>query len=173
MCAREPSPCVQENRPLVCPREPSPCVSGGLIGYNSGSATNCSASNAVCGGSNVGGFVGWLEVGNIELSSATSVVSGTESIGGFIGRMRRGIVKNCYAAGDATATSNYAGGFCGYQRNDASYSHDDSKIINCYSKVKCTAPSNKGGFCASAYYVGAGDVGTGDVGTCHFCHVCY
>ncbi len=87
---------------------------GGLVGYNSGSVSDCRADGTVTGDS---GVVGGLIGGNTKISTttncyATGPVSGREDVGGLVGANGGGVT-NCYAAGSVTANDRNAGGLVG------------------------------------------------------------
>ena len=86
---------------------------GGLVGSNLGSIINSYASGAVSGNSYVGGLVGYSESGaNIINSYASGAVSGNSSVGGLVG-WHRGRLRNTYATGDVSLTSESGNRFGG------------------------------------------------------------
>ncbi|MFH1262481.1 MAG: GLUG motif-containing protein [Pseudomonadota bacterium] len=116
---------------------------GGLVGFlNDGARISDSyATDAVSGGSSVGGLVGKLYYGTILHSHATGAVSGTYSIGGLVGYVfgdetigysyatgavsgtytigglvgsLSGIVANTYATGKVTSSGGDVGGLVGF-----------------------------------------------------------
>ncbi|MFZ4486559.1 MAG: GLUG motif-containing protein [Candidatus Nanopelagicales bacterium] len=87
---------------------------GGLVGSTSGSITNAYASGSVTGigvaATNVGGLVGWFNMGGlIERSFSTGAVSGSSAIGGLIGRVTQSPVANAYSRGVVSGTSDVGG----------------------------------------------------------------
>ena len=85
---------------------------GGLIGFNSGSVSNCAISGTVNGSKNVGGLVGWNCCGFVENSTANTTVSGNEDVGGLVGD-NGGKIKNSTA--NATVSGNEdVGGLVGF-----------------------------------------------------------
>ena len=95
---------------------------GGVAGGNNGTIENCSVSGSVSGssGSDVGGVVGYQQVGSITGCSSSATVKGTERAGGVVGVTNGGTtpLTACYATGNVTVendgTSNaWAGGIVG------------------------------------------------------------
>ncbi len=87
---------------------------GGLVGSTSGSITNATASGSVTGvgvaATNVGGLVGWFNMGGlIERSFSTGAVSGSSAVGGLIGRVTQSPVSNAYSRGVVTGMSDVGG----------------------------------------------------------------
>ncbi len=121
---------------------------GGLVGYNSGTITNCYAvgaidSNSKCADLSVGGLVGYNDSGTItncyamvDVNAQTNNRSyGYNSVyaGGLVGcASGDSTITNCYAKGDVNSIyfgygDSYAGGLVGYAGGD-------STITNCYAK---------------------------------------
>lgn len=169
---------------------------GGFVGYNEGTIRNASASgSASAGGENAGGFVGDNDGGTISDSSASgNATAATNRSGGFVGRNRssggtirdssatgnatadersggfvgsnQAAVATSYATGDATSSTDKAGGFVGdnglsgdisdsYATGSAEatgeeaggFAGDSSGTISrSYSRGTATAPSGVGGF---------------------------
>jgi len=127
---------------------------GGFIGEKSGNSIiqKCSAEGTLtAAGRGCGGFVGWIDEGEINQSYSTiNVTSSTSSygrIGGFAGALsfysnRAGEINNCYASGSVSApnstnTSSYGiGGFVG-----AYYQDNDNKVYNSYATGLVNAPN--------------------------------
>jgi len=94
---------------------------GGLFGaFTNGSAlaVNSYASGAIEGrGNNIGGFVGYLDSGNIKNSYASGAVNGDQNIGGFVGWItgpNRLLIDNSFATGSVTGmTDGTVGRFYG------------------------------------------------------------
>ena len=95
---------------------------GGVAGDSWGTIENCSVSGSVSGssGSDVGGVVGYQQVGSITGCSSSATVKGTERAGGVVGVTNGGTtpLTACYATGNVTVendgTSNaWAGGIVG------------------------------------------------------------
>ena len=72
--------------------------SGGLVGYNSGSITNCYATGNVRGYRELGGLVGYNYYGSIAYCYATGNVVGSLTYGGLVGRndYDGGTINKCY-----------------------------------------------------------------------------
>jgi hypothetical protein len=119
--------------------------SGGLSGLVNGTAvTDCSARGNVTGTWETGGFVGDMIGDTISRCCAYGAVSGVRDVGGFAGRLDETLTAtNCFARGSVTATSYYAGGFCGFGGNVT--------ILNCYSTGAINGPSSAFGFIGYAY----------------------
>ena len=86
---------------------------GGLVGDNTGTISNCYATLAVSGNANVGGLVGVNRAAStIQNCSATGAVSGTgDQAGGLVGE-NSGTITNCYARGEISG-NNQVGGLVG------------------------------------------------------------
>ncbi|MBT4789975.1 MAG: hypothetical protein HON90_00265 [Halobacteriovoraceae bacterium] len=88
-----------------------------------GSITNSSAVGDVTtvSGSSVGGFIGYAHGGFIIThSSAQGDVTGDRHVGGFVGNLDLADIENSFAKGDSTAASDRAGGFVATATNAAS-----------------------------------------------------
>jgi hypothetical protein len=93
---------------------------GGLVGYNTDSSTisNCYATAAVSGTSNIGGLVGYND-SSVTISDcyATGGVTGTgadsDSAGGLVGKNYSSAISNCSAAGPINGIK-YVGGLVGW-----------------------------------------------------------
>jgi hypothetical protein len=85
-------------------------TSGGLVGYNSDTISNCYATGTATGLSPVGGLVG-SNYGNVRYSYAVGTVSGTSRVGGLIGYGDVGTSTKCFYNSDVFTgtTSNGAG----------------------------------------------------------------
>ena len=113
-------------------------VSGGqycglLTGTNSGTIKNCFTSGTASGGSNasVGGLIGYNS-GNVAVcGSIVDATSGTYAGGLIAYNEYNGKVTNCYAQGNVTGQSGYAGGLVG--RNDPYSGRSVAIVENCYS----------------------------------------
>ena len=100
-------------------------VVGGLVGYQDVTdeepsyVSDCYSTGIVTGigeygSTDIGGLIG-LSRGHIRNSYALGAVSGTEGIGGLVGGIsyHTSELSQCYAAGNVTAESGYAGGLVG------------------------------------------------------------
>ncbi len=153
------------------------CV-GGLIGFNSGTVSNCYSTGLVTGSSNVGGLVGNNASGVAGYCYSTSLVRGSNNIGGLVGINSSGTVSHCYSTGSISGGSN-TGGLVGYNAAGT--------VSNCYSAGLVNGSSNIGGLvgnnisgtavnCYSTSLVSGGNntgglIGnnsTGLVGYCYF-----
>lgn len=119
---------------------------GGLVGYNYGVISNCSASGNVDGGSagfRVGGLVGQAETGSISRCSATgSVSSENDQIGGLVG-LAYVDISDSYAGSISSGVTgrNSVGGFVG--------KYHTGTITRCHSVNEVTggvAQPRVGGF---------------------------
>lgn len=139
---------------------------GGFVGEKGGTGTisECSTSGTINGnGRGQGGFVGWIDNGQIRRCYATMAVINTSTtqgrIGGFAGALAylstSGQIYNCYAIGSVTAnstsnTSSYGiGGFLG-----SYFDTNNNKVYNSYSTGAVSATSASayvGGFSGEAY----------------------
>ncbi len=86
--------------------------SGGMIGYNSSTTSNCFATGRVTGSQNTGGLVGYNSSSTISSCYATCEVVGTVNVGGLLGYNSSSSVSNCYTVGSVSGNTN-AGGFVG------------------------------------------------------------
>lgn len=99
---------------------------GMLVGKNSGTITNCSATGNVSGATWVGGIVGW-NYGNLyRCHTHGSVIGGGNTVGGVIGQ-NNGFIYDSYSSASARGV-NYVGGVVGYQGTGGS-----AGITNCYA----------------------------------------
>ena len=98
---------------------------GSLIGFNSGTVSNCYSTADVNGiWDYVGGLVGENEEGIILNCYSTGVVNGTwDRVGGLVGFNERGSLWKCYSTGDVSGYCD-VGGLVGLNSGTAS---------NCYS----------------------------------------
>ncbi|MCX5634346.1 MAG: hypothetical protein NTW55_00695 [Planctomycetota bacterium] len=121
---------------------------GGLVGFDAGTITTCSATGHVTGtGSYVGGLVGYQYAGTIATCSTTGTVSGNYDVGGLVGNNFGGTITDSYAT-DIVSGVNYIGGLMGYNYQ--------GKVIRCYSTGKPTGSfSSVGGLCGEVDTGGA------------------
>jgi hypothetical protein len=103
----------------------------------------------------IGGLVGWIRHGIIDNSQATgNVVAGGSNIGGFFGYIEWGwgMISNSSASGNVRSSSSEVGGFGGQSWLGFKGAKPDmpSKIINCSASGSVTSTlngdSNVGGF---------------------------
>ncbi|AMB44401.1 hypothetical protein Y590_05790 [Methylobacterium sp. AMS5] len=87
---------------------------GGLVGYNDlGTVSDASATGAVTGHNIVGELVGW-NGGTVSKASAAGTVTGTGVyVGGLVGTNYTGSISQSYATGTVTGSGNHVGGLIG------------------------------------------------------------
>lgn len=83
---------------------------GGFAGMVNGTIRNCYSTATVEGGTNVGGFAGYLSNGTIQNCYAIGIVSGATELGGLIGFTDGGTVTASYWDTDASGMSTSAAG---------------------------------------------------------------
>ncbi len=107
---------------------------GGLIGYNKGTTSNCYAEGKIKGNNyRIGGLIGHNE-GTVSKSHAAGKVEGSAgSVGGLIG-MNNNIVSKSYATAEVTGRHDL-GGLIGY-------SHKKSNVSNSYATGKVEGVEN-------------------------------
>ena len=88
---------------------------GCLVGWNSGTITNCYSTGSVSGEKYVGGLVG-RNSGTITNCYASGSVIGNRDVGGLAGLNYSGTITNCYSTGTVTGTGLYVGGLVGDNR---------------------------------------------------------
>ena len=85
---------------------------GGIVGMNAGTISDCSSSAVVTGDKNyTGGIVGYNIQGTITNSYSKGTISGVHS-GGIVGCSYEGNIFNCYTL--SSVTGGLAGGLVGY-----------------------------------------------------------
>ncbi len=105
--------------------------SGGLV-YNSYATGNVTSNNTLY---SIGGFIGRMQAGNVELCYSTGNVSGNSVVGGFIGVLNSGFIKRSYTK----CTMTLSGGtwaFGGF------ISENEGNISDCYADVNMTYTGN-------------------------------
>jgi hypothetical protein len=105
---------------------------GGLVGWNDGTITNCYATGSVTGQYETGGLVGY-NWGTVTNSYADGTVSGSYHTGGLVG-LNFGAITNSYAAGSVTGSS-YTGGLVGY----------GGGVVNSFWDIETTGQSTSAG----------------------------
>lgn len=79
---------------VICPIGTAKMV-GGIVGVNAGTVRDCTFSGIVSGKEQIGGIVGFNEVGaSVENSTTKGVVYGNHFIGGIVG-CNEGVVRHC------------------------------------------------------------------------------
>ena len=88
---------------------------GGVVGYNYGTVTVCTASENVNGtGNEVGGVMG-ANYGTVTACTASGSVYGNKFVGGVVGDNNNATMTACYhVMGDVTGTGNWVGSVAGY-----------------------------------------------------------
>ena len=84
-------------------------ITGGLVGYNGGTISNCYAASSVSGTNDTGGLAGYNYYGTISNCYATGNVTGNDRTGGLVGPNNSGSILNSYAGGSVTGTTNSGG----------------------------------------------------------------
>jgi hypothetical protein len=109
---------------------------GCLVGYNSGgTVSDCYSTGTAGGSSNVGCLVGWSS-GTVSRCYATGSVTG-DIIGGLVGEnYSGGNISNCYSTGSVSGVS-YIGGLVGINQG--------GNISNCYSAGSVSGSTSVGG----------------------------
>ena len=106
---------------------------GGIIGYHSGTMTNCSFTGTVLGNSlsgtyqsdNMGGLIGYNNGGSVEDSYASATITGNWVAGGLVGYNNAGTINRCYSTtpeGGYIFGSYFVGGLVGQSTNSGSIS---------------------------------------------------
>jgi hypothetical protein len=103
---------------------------GGLIGYNTSMISNCFSIGNSSGTDYVGGLIGSNGLATSNCYS-TGLVSGDNYIGGLIGE-NYGTVKSCYSIGNVSG-NNYVGGLIGTNHK---------KVIACFWDVSTSGQTN-------------------------------
>ena len=82
---------------------------GGLVGYNTGTVSECYSTSEVSGGLSTGGLVG-LSPGRMTDCYCTGAVSGSQFVGGLVGADVWGGVVRCFWDTQASGLAKSAGG---------------------------------------------------------------
>jgi type II secretion system protein G len=116
---------------------------GGLVGYNNGTITNCYATGSVTGYNEyTGGLVGYNN-GTLTNCYATGEVTGNKSTGGLVG-WNYGAIENCYTTGKVSGSGDYIGGLVGLNLTGGT-------ITNCYATGNITGYWYTGGLVGQNY----------------------
>ncbi len=88
---------------------------GGLVGQSNGNINNSNATGSVSGNVEVGGLVGYQDLGSVTSgSNATVSVSGNDHVGGLVGRQAiASTISDSYATGSVFGTGDNIGGLVG------------------------------------------------------------
>jgi filamentous hemagglutinin family protein len=118
---------------------------GGLVGLNSGNIVNSNAHGSVTGNIDVGGLVGFNNLGNISASYADANITGIEgfqhnsdTLGGLVGR-NSGSISNSFATGAVdglVSNSINVGGLVGINLGS---------VVNAYATGNSNGITNVGG----------------------------
>src|SRR5690554_6678398 len=111
----------------------------GIFGYINNSAVieNFSVSGSVIGRNNVGGILGYTDIGTVRNVYNTAYIQGGTGVGGLIGNHYRGTLQNSFNLGEVKG-SQYVGGIVGrtmlYTRSNSNpYPTHNNNINNVYS----------------------------------------
>ena len=115
---------------------------GLLVGYNSGTITNCYSTGMITGEHDVGGLVGF-NGGSITTSYSNASVSGDICVGGLVGR-------NNYS--DQITTSYSTGSVSGDNRVGGLVGENYGSITSCYSTGAVSGEDSIGGLVGSNRY---------------------
>ena len=108
---------------------------GGIVGMNAGTISDCSSSAVVTGDKNyTGGIVGYNIQGTITNSYSKGTISGVHS-GGIVGCSNGGKIFNCYTS--SSVTGGVAGGLVGYL--------GDGTVSNSYATGLVQGTTSAGG----------------------------
>ena len=90
---------------------------GGIVGQNNGTISDCSVSGSIQGSNFVGGIVGDnMEYGRVLSCSCTAEIKGTNDVGGIVGHNKgNAYVEKCYSTGVITGQM-YVGRIIGFNR---------------------------------------------------------
>lgn len=122
----------------------------GIFGYvgAGGWVFNLGVKNVtVTGKKNVGGLIGYSDLGKVISCSQDSPVSGEYSVGGLIGINQSATITACYAAGTVTGT----GGF-GNSLGGLAGTNQYGTIVSCYARGAVTGNISAGGLVGDNYY---------------------
>ena len=97
--------------------------SGGLIGRNYSTVSNCYSTGSVSGSVSTGGLLGFHTTSNVSDCYSTCSVSGSTYVGGMVGYVDGGAVINCYCTGIVSGSSS-VGGFIG--------NRDSGSVTDCF-----------------------------------------
>jgi len=139
---------------------------GGLVGLNYGTISNCYSEGSVSGDDYSGGLVGF-NVGTISNCYAKAGVTGGWCTGGLVGWNSSSTIQNCYAAG--SVSGNYdTGGLVGFSFAE---DREETTLWDCYSTGTVSGNGCVGGLIGTSYcsgvircYSSASVSGHGDIG---------
>jgi hypothetical protein len=106
---------------------------GGLVGYSSGTVSNCYATGTVTGESFVGGLMGSIVYSTVTNCYATGNISAHVDVGGLAGFNDHGTVSNSYSTSSVTGNS-AVGGLTGGNSGNVNNSYSSGNII---SAIEC------------------------------------
>ena len=115
---------------------------GGLVGQSNGNINNSNATGSVSGNEEVGGLVGYQDLGSVTSgSNATVLVSGNDHVGGLVGRQAiASTISDSYATGSVFGTGDNIGGLVG---------ESGGNIINGYATGSVFGQRDVGGLVGS------------------------
>jgi hypothetical protein len=109
---------------------------GGLVGWNTGTLTNCYVTGSVNGYQRIGGLVG----GNIstitDCYTTTSVTGGGNDVAGLVGWNSGGTISRCYATGSVSTIYYSIGGLVGW---------NSGMLTDCYARGSVSGTASVGG----------------------------
>ena len=107
---------------------------GGLVGFNTGTVSNCYARGSVSGEDSAGGLAGWND-GTVSDSYSAGRVTGDQHVGGLAG-FSEGTLSNSYSTSTVIG-DRYVGGLVGQNSNGT--------VINSHSSGNVTGSQWVGG----------------------------
>ena len=110
---------------------------GGLVGVNVGGIANCHSLASVLGKGGVGGPVAWNEWGTITNCCSVGSVSGDSTVGGVVGLNSGGMITTCFSSGSVSGNDG-VGGLVGDNRYSGT-------ITGCYSTGSVSGKNCVGG----------------------------
>jgi len=137
---------------------------GGLMGANSGSVTNCSFSGSGSGRKSVGSLVGWNNGGTISNSTSSGSVQGANNVGGLVGE-NSGTISNSTSSGSVEGSSINVGGLVGYHFGGTiSNSYGSGSVEGSDNNVGGLVGGNNDGAISNSYSSGSVEGSGDDVG---------
>jgi hypothetical protein len=113
---------------------------GGLVGESWWTITDCYATGETRGSSQVGGLVGYHGDNTISKCWAAGNVEGTYSVGGLVGE-NNDRIENCYSIGNVNGSDYWIGGLIG---------RNYYQVYYCYSSGRVNGASELGGLIGRA-----------------------
>lgn len=135
---------------------------GGFTGVQYDNTTHCyvSGGSVTAKGNNCGGFVGFVQNGDIQHCYTTAAVSGGSysPVGGFIGIAYSSNVSYCYAAGSLSGSGANTGSFVGQCALQGGNVATISECIGWHASLPFCASNTVGASIANVYSGNAGTV---------------